>query len=85
MCNVIFQLKTESTVWRSVEFILTLEKTKSNISCSNSKWNQKSSQGAGGEVQPLTELLQMVKVNLGPRGAERGEGCEGWNPVAFLQ
>lgn len=45
----------------------------------------KSSQGAGGEVQPLTELLQMAKVNLGPWGGERREGCEGWNPAAFLQ
>lgn len=85
MCNTILQLKTKSTVWRSVEFILTLEKTKPNISCSNGKWNQKSSQGTGGEVQPLTELLQMAKVNLGPWGGERREGCEGWNPAAVLQ
>lgn len=41
--------------------MLAPEKTKTNISCSNSKWNQKSSQGAGGEVQPLTELLQTAK------------------------
>lgn len=61
------------------------EKINSNISCSNSKWNQESSQEAGGEVQPSTELLQMAKVNLGPWGGESREGCEDWNPTAILQ
>lgn len=61
------------------------EKIKSNISCSNSKWNQESSQEAGGEVQTSTELLQMAKVNLGPWGGESREGRESWNPAAILQ